>query len=208
MTWHAKAMTTSYVTAPEAGAVGQLEDDSAYPNSTTSWYFLDAADAMLPADTRVVVCLGDSITDGTASTLNGDDRWTDVMSRRLHAVDPGHIVVVNAGIGGNQVAGPAAYGTTQPFAGGPSAGARLDRDVLGLSGVSHVILFEGINDFGAANAPRRLPVANGDAQRWWSGCGPGSRAYRRGAGGHRHQQPWQRDPGLWHAWTPTPGGTR
>ncbi len=85
MTWHAKAMTTSYVTAPEPGAVGELEDDSAYPNSTTSWYFLDAADAAVAPDTRVVVCLGDSITDGTASTLNGDDRWTDVLSRRLHA---------------------------------------------------------------------------------------------------------------------------
>ena len=82
MTWHAKAMTTSYVTAPDAGAIGELEDDSAYPASTTSWYFLDAADAILPVDTRVVVCLGDSITDGTASTLNGDDRWTDVLSRR------------------------------------------------------------------------------------------------------------------------------
>ncbi len=152
MTWHAKAMTTSYVSAPDTGAVGQLEDDAAFPNSTTSWYFLDAADAMAPIDTRVVVCFGDSITDGTASTLNGDDRWTDVMSRRLHAVDAGRIAVVNAGIGGNQVAGPAEYSAAKPFAGGPSAMARLDRDVLGLSGISHVIIFEGINDLGAANA--------------------------------------------------------
>jgi hypothetical protein len=91
MTWHAKAMTTSYVTAPDAGAIGELEDDSAFPNSTTSWYFVDAADAMVAPDTRVVVCLGDSITDGTASTLNGDDRWTDVLSRRLHAEDGVHV---------------------------------------------------------------------------------------------------------------------
>ncbi len=152
MTWHAKALTTSYVTAPGAGAVGALEDEGAYPNSTTSWYFLDAADAMAPPDTRVVVCLGDSITDGTASTLNGDDRWPDVMSRRLHAVDAGRLAVVNAGIGGNQVAGPADYGPAKPFSGGPSATARLERDVLGLSGVTHVILFEGINDLGAASA--------------------------------------------------------
>ena len=152
MTWHAKAMTTSYVTAPDAGAVGELEDDSAYPNTTTSWYFLDAADAAAPLDTRVVVCLGDSITDGTASTLNGDDRWTDVLSRRLHAVDATRVAVVNAGIGGNQVAGPADYSPAKPFAGGPSAAARLDRDVLGLSGVTDVVIFEGINDLGAANA--------------------------------------------------------
>ncbi len=152
MTWHAKAMATSYVTAPDAGAVGELEDDGAFPTSTTSWYFLDAVDAMAPADTRVVVCLGDSITDGTASTLNGDDRWPDVLSRRLHAVDAGRIAVVNAGIGGNQVTGPADYAPAKPFAGGPAATARLDRDVLGLSGVTHVLIFEGINDLGAANA--------------------------------------------------------
>ena len=153
MTWHAKAMTTSYVTAPDAGAIGELEDDSAYPTSTTSWYFLDAADAMLPGDTRVVVCLGDSITDGTASTLNGDDRWTDVLSRRLHAMAGQRVSVVNAGIGGNQVMGPPDYSAPKPFAGGPSAAARLDRDVLGLSGVTDVIWLEGINDLGAANAP-------------------------------------------------------
>ena len=152
MTWHAKAMTTSYVTAPDAGAIGELEDDSAYPTSTTSWYFLDAADAIVPGDTRVVVCLGDSITDGTASTLNGDDRWTDVLSRRLHTVAGQRVAVVNAGIGGNQVMGPAEYGASKPFAGGPSAVSRLDRDVLGLSGITDVIWMEGINDLGAANA--------------------------------------------------------
>lgn len=153
MTWHAKAMTTSFVTAPDAGAIGELEDDSAYPSSTTSWFFLDAADAMAPGDTRVVVCFGDSITDGTASTLNGDDRWTDVLSRRLHGVAGQRVAVVNAGIGGNQVQGPPEYSPDRPFAGGTSAAARLDRDLLGLSGVTDVIWLEGINDLGAANAP-------------------------------------------------------
>ena len=117
MTWHAKAMGTSYVTAPDTGAIGELEDDSAYPYSTTSWYFLDAADAIVAPDTRIVVCLGDSITDGTASTLNGDDRWTDVLSRRLHAEDGTRVAVVNAGIGGNQVNGPAEYGRRQAVRG-------------------------------------------------------------------------------------------
>ena len=52
MTWHAKALTTSYLTAPGAGAKGQLEDESAFPFTTTSWYFLDAVDVMAPADTQ------------------------------------------------------------------------------------------------------------------------------------------------------------
>src|SRR5215467_13934713 len=50
-------------------------------------------------------------------------------------------------IGGNQVAGPAEYSAQKPFAGGPAAGQRLERDVLTLSGVSTVIWLEGINDF-------------------------------------------------------------
>jgi lysophospholipase L1-like esterase len=148
MTWHAKALTTSYVTAPGAGSKGQSEDESAFPFSTTSWYFLDALDVMAPAATRVVVAFGDSITDGTASTLNGDDRWPNALSRRLHAAYGNRLVVVNAGIGGNQVVGPAEESAEKPFSGGPSARQRLDRDVLSLSGVSAVIWLEGINDFG------------------------------------------------------------
>src|SRR5205814_2074543 len=64
-------------------------------------------------------------------------------------------IVLNAGIGGNQVIGPAEYSPAKPFAGGPSALARLQRDVLSLSGVKAVIWLEGINDFsknGAAEA--------------------------------------------------------
>ena len=145
ITWHAKALQTSYITVPGAGALGELEDEAAFPNSTTSWFFLDALDVQAPAETRVVVCFGDSITDGTSSTLNGDDRWPDVLLRRLNA-QGSRPAVVNAGIGGNQVVGPAEYGVSKPAPGGPSAGARLDRDVLGLSGVTHVIWLEGIND--------------------------------------------------------------
>src|SRR5262249_53924966 len=50
--------------------------------------------------------------------------------------------------------GPAEYSAEKPFAGGPSAGARLERDVLLLSGVTAVIWLEGINDFSKnGNAP-------------------------------------------------------
>ena len=150
MTWHAKALTTSYVTLPGAGSRGHDEGERAFPVGTTSWYFVDAVDMEMPATTHTLVAFGDSITDGTASTLNGDDRWPDVLSRRLHGVSGDRIAVVNAGIGGNRVAGPAEYSAAKPFAGGPAAGARLERDVLSLSGVRQVIWLEGINDFGTA----------------------------------------------------------
>ncbi len=146
MTWHAKALQTSYVTAPGAGSKGQAEDESAFPFSTASWFFLDAVDMMAPNDTKVIVAFGDSITDGTASTMNGDDRWPNVLARRLAAA--GHrAAVINAGIGGNQVAGPPKYSPQKPFPGGPSSAARIERDVLSLSGVTAMIWLEGINDF-------------------------------------------------------------
>ena len=148
MTWHAKALTTSYVSAPGAGSRGADETDSAFPYTTTSWYFLDAVDVLAADDIVVVACFGDSITDGTGSTLNGDDRWPDVLARRLHGAYGARISVVNAGIGGNQVAGPATYNPAEPFAGGPSGLERLDRDVLGIAGLTTVVWLEGINDLG------------------------------------------------------------
>jgi lysophospholipase L1-like esterase len=146
MTWHAKALQTSYVSTPGSGSKGQAEDESAFPFSTASWFFLDAIDMMAPAATQVIVAFGDSITDGTASTMNGDDRWPNALSRRLQAA--GHrVAVLNAGIGGNQVVGPAEYSPQKPFPGGPSSMMRIDRDVLSLSGVTALIWLEGINDF-------------------------------------------------------------
>jgi lysophospholipase L1-like esterase len=159
VTWHAKALTSSYLSAPDAGPLGGDEGEGAFPFSTTSWYFLDELEMSAPAGTRVLVAFGDSITDGTASTLNGDDRWPDVLARRLHAAFGDRFVVVNEGIGGNQVAGPAAYAPATPFAGGPSAVSRIERDIVSLPGVGGVIWLEGINDLGTGNAPVETVVA-------------------------------------------------
>jgi lysophospholipase L1-like esterase len=123
-----------------------------FPTSTTSWYFIDKIDMDLPKGTQLVVALGDSITDGTSSTINGDDRWPDVVARRLHDAYGDSVVLVNEGIGGNQIVGPATYDPTHPVAGGPSAVERLARDVIGLSGVTAVIWHEGTNDVSAGTA--------------------------------------------------------
>jgi lysophospholipase L1-like esterase len=152
MTWHAKALQTSYVSGPGSGSHGAEESDAALPFTTTSWYFLDAIDVQAPQDTSTVVCFGDSITDGTGSTLNGDDRWPDVFARRLHAAYGPRFTVVNAGIGGNRIVSPTPYDPKTPFAGGPSALDRLERDVLSLSGVSTIVWLEGINDLSSGTS--------------------------------------------------------
>jgi lysophospholipase L1-like esterase len=151
MTWHAKSLTTSYVSPPGSGSKGQSESEGAFPFSTTSWYFLDEIDMLVADEAKVIVAFGDSITDGTATTINGDDRWPDVLSRRLRAAYGDRFIVVNGGIGGNQVIGPTDY-ATKPISGGPSALSRLERDVTSLPGVTTVLWLEGINDFGAADA--------------------------------------------------------
>jgi lysophospholipase L1-like esterase len=87
--------------------------------------------------TSVVVCLGDSITDGATSTANAFRSYPDRLAERL--APAGKWSVVNVGIGGNKLL---RYGT------GPNALARLDRDVLSVPGVKAIILLEGINDIG------------------------------------------------------------
>jgi len=96
----------------------------------------------------VVVTLGDSITEGAQSTNNAFRGWPDRLAERLAAAHSGWSVV-NAGIGGNRLL---RYGT------GPSALARLDRDVFSVSGIKAIILLEGINDIGRGFYPPTEPV--------------------------------------------------
>jgi lysophospholipase L1-like esterase len=138
--------STSYLSPPGAGSHGAEEGEASFPSSIHSWFFVDAVDMKMPATTALVVCLGDSITDGTNSTLNGDDRWPDQLQRRFSAAHPNGVAVVDAGIGSNRILSPVGYRTEDPFGGGPSALERLARDVIGLSEVKAVIWFEGIND--------------------------------------------------------------
>jgi lysophospholipase L1-like esterase len=147
LTWHAKAMTTSYLTAPHAGSHGGEEASDAFPFTTTSWYLLDDVEVMAAQGTKVIAAFGDSITDGTNSTINGDDRWPDFLAQRVHAAMGDGAVVVNEGIGGNKVIGAG---------GGPAALERLDRDVLGLPGLRTVIWLEGINDLGAGASAEEI----------------------------------------------------
>jgi lysophospholipase L1-like esterase len=104
------------------------------------------------ADTRVVVTMGDSITDGTASTPDTNRRWPDFPFQRLR--DAGiNMAVANQGISGNRILHDGA---------GPNALARFDRDVLSHNGVTHVVLLEAINDIGQSflNPPLAVSAAS------------------------------------------------
>lgn len=83
--------------------------------------------------TRVLVTLGDSITEGSGSTPGAYQTWPDLLAKRLE----GRVAVVNVGISGNRLLRERS---------GQSGLARFDRDVLAVPGVTDVILLEGIND--------------------------------------------------------------
>ncbi len=152
MTHHGVAFATNYISEPGSGDRTAELLDFSYPYTSTSWYFLNAVDVMAPADTQVVCAFGDSITDAVFITLNGNDRWSNFLSRRLHEAYGNRVSVVNQGISGNRVAAPNGAG--------PSAVERLDRDVLGLSGLSSVVWLEGINDLAGGSQPTSV-VING-----------------------------------------------
>ncbi|HYL14465.1 MAG TPA: GDSL-type esterase/lipase family protein [Terriglobales bacterium] len=147
MTHHSGANMTSFITATGSGNHTEDLDVFAFQFTTTSWFFLDAVDVMAPSDTVVICAFGDSITDGTHTTLNINDRWMNTLSRRLHNAYGNKVSIVNEAIGGNRVVNPVNVGA----ASGPAAVDRLDRDVLGLSGLTDVVWLEGINDLGAGH---------------------------------------------------------
>jgi lysophospholipase L1-like esterase len=133
---HGAAYQTSYVAAGDQAAAAELPVE----RTITQWQFLAGVDVVNARAAGAVVALGNSITDGAASTRDSNARWPDGLARRLNASRDfarAPLAVVNAGIGGNRVLSP----TT-----GPSALARFDRDVLAQPGVTHLIITEGIND--------------------------------------------------------------
>jgi lysophospholipase L1-like esterase len=146
LTTHSGALQTSYVSVSgnHSGAA-----DLQVASTTQSWFFLARVEVSAPEAIGAVVTFGDSITDGSLSTPDTNNRWPDHLARRLmtqatsarggqaaQAAMPG---VLNVGIAGNRV-------LTEGI--GPSALARFDREALVQSGVTHVIVLEGINDFG------------------------------------------------------------
>jgi lysophospholipase L1-like esterase len=142
ITGHPGSRTTSFfqasaaVDAPDLGGAAAIDH----------WYFVSRVDVSTDARARAVVTLGDSITDGRGSTTNQNDRWPNLLARRLHASPAtAHVAVLNQGAGGNRILRDGI---------GPNMLARFDRDVLAVPHVSWLIVLAGINDIGTAGSAR------------------------------------------------------
>jgi lysophospholipase L1-like esterase len=149
---HGNARTTSFFTLAGAGDHTMDESATAFTSTTTppttttttAMWWVAAIDVYSSSADGTVVFFGDSITDGTATTTDGHDRWHDIVFLRRLLDDKEHVQLgaVNEGIGGNRV-------TNIIPGGSPAAVDRLDRDVLARTGATHVVFFEGTNDIAA-----------------------------------------------------------
>lgn len=134
---HSLGMATSYRATGDATS----SPSTSYEVLDTSRYFLEGVDTTSNAIGSVVF-FGDSITDGYASTVDGNRRYPDqVADRLLRRPEARQCGVLNSGISGNRVLEDA--GTA-----GISALARFEDDVIDQTGVQSVVLLEGINDIG------------------------------------------------------------
>jgi lysophospholipase L1-like esterase len=112
--------------------------------SFTSWIFLTGLEVLAPAQASTLVAFGDSITDGSHSTVDQNKRWPNILAKRLLERGGSVIGVVDAGIGGNRIL----HDPIQRVAFGVNALARFERDVLSQPNVKYIIVLEGINDIG------------------------------------------------------------
>ncbi len=145
---HSGAQVTSYVAPDATGDLASEEAATSFTGTTTSMWWLKAIDVSSSSSTGSIVAFGDSITDGTCSTVDAHDRWEDLLALRLaldaaHQGTPdAHKAVVNEGIGGNTVTRE----RLQPAPDSTPGVERLERDVLSHHGVTHVVFFMGTND--------------------------------------------------------------
>ena len=147
-TVHMGSRTTSYIMRGVTNAATNFA-----PSFRENHWFNIASIDVYDMTAKSIAIIGNSITDGKDATDNANNRWPDVLSETLqkkHGVtDRG---ILNLGIGNNRVTMTGGFGFM--------ARQRFDRDILSQRGVHTVIVFEGVNDIGAAGNGGSEAVAN------------------------------------------------
>jgi lysophospholipase L1-like esterase len=142
LTMHPAAFQTNYVSE-----TGNYAGAAKLPTVATmlNWFVIYRVEVQAPESADGLVTFGDSITDGTRSTPDANNRWPDQLVRRMVSqASPLKMGLMNAGIAGNRVLSEGAYQA------GINALARFERDALLQPGVTHIVVMEGINDIGNA----------------------------------------------------------
>ncbi len=186
-TKHWNANATSRYSAPLSGNLADASSDTDFPLTTEAWFDVDGLDVAAPTGTHAIVAFGDSITDGfvaatalsqpvSLAVADRNGRYPDDLQRRLDAAGL-PLSVVNAGIGSNRL-----LTDGEPLFLGPSGLQRLQTDALDQSGVTGVLLLEGINDLGLppdatadqliAGYQRAIALVHAAGEKIWLGTIP------------------------------------
>ena len=150
---HSEAKNVGYYSAP---LTGDLSDDLVSPLlsiPTPAWTWVQGVE-VLSTPRPVIVVLGDSVSDGFLSPEVRQE-WPGRLAERLGD----KAAVINNAIDAS-IATPTACGLC-----GPSLNARLRHDALSLPGVTHVIVFVGVNDVTQLVPPARITDAYAEAAR-------------------------------------------
>ncbi|WP_194899486.1 GDSL-type esterase/lipase family protein [Catenulispora pinisilvae] len=160
-TCHAQSLATTYRGSGDRRAD---DDGAAFTETSGSWYLLSGIDVAAERGdgdrssdrNRIggdrsggIVVLGDSLTDGTGGTPDTDQRFTNLLARRLAASGRPR-AVLNQGIGGNRV-------TIDSAGLGERTPVRLGLDVLPQPGADTVVILAGINDIGISELAEDSP---------------------------------------------------
>jgi lysophospholipase L1-like esterase len=147
-TIHWDGHDTAYIASGDQTAAASFPDDAL---AMTKRVFLTEIMVDAPEAATAFITFGDSITDGDGSTIDGNDRWPNLLAERL--VEAGmNVAVQNQGISGAKVLSDRM---------GTNALARFERDVLSQDDASAVVVMMGINDIGwpgTALAPNDPPA--------------------------------------------------
>lgn len=137
------SMQTNYIAD---GNFAASEGSNAFTSTDVTWYFIDGVDVLSsPRIKGAIVAIGDSLTLGGGSTLDANHRWPNYLAHRLLAGPPGlELSVLDQGIGANRL-----LNDSPCF--GESVVSRVQRDVLGQTGVQYLILLAGLADIGFPN---------------------------------------------------------
>ena len=102
------------------------------------WYFISAIEVSSLPIKKTIVCFGDSITDGSGSTIDKQNRWIDLLANKLYLnKDTSDIAVVNKGLSGCKIT---------------NIGLQIFlNDVLQVKGVTYIIVLIGVNDINSNN---------------------------------------------------------
>ncbi len=143
------AFQTNYISE-----TGNYVGKTTLPNAAKiqNWFLLSRVEVVASDAVGAIVAFGDSITDGTRSTPDTNNRWPDHLAGRLLGQGM-KLAVLNAAIAGNRILSEATVPPgvdVRAVAQGVNALARFEHHALSQPGITHIIVLEGINDIGNA----------------------------------------------------------